>query len=77
MTDNPDALHRAKEAAGGVTNLARQIGITSQAISQWDRVPAERVLAVETATGVSRHDLRPDIYGPPPAATPATDQPGA
>lgn len=77
MSDTPDALHRAKQAAGGVNNLARQIGITSQAISQWDRVPAERVLAVETATGVSRHDLRPDIYGPaPPPAPPATDQPG-
>jgi DNA-binding transcriptional regulator YdaS (Cro superfamily) len=29
-----------------------------------------RVLAVEAVTGVSRHDLRPDIYGeataPPP-----------
>ena len=26
------------------------------------RVPAEYVLRIEAATGVSRHDLRPDIY---------------
>lgn len=26
------------------------------------RVPAEYVLKIEAATGVSRHDLRPDIY---------------
>lgn len=26
------------------------------------RLPAEHVLAVEAATGVSRHLLRPDIY---------------
>lgn len=38
------------------------IAITSQAISQWKRVPAERVLDVERVTGISRHDLRPDLY---------------
>lgn len=26
------------------------------------RVPAEHVLRIEAATGVSRHSLRPDIY---------------
>lgn len=26
------------------------------------RLPAEHVLAVEAMTGVSRHNLRPDIY---------------
>lgn len=26
------------------------------------RIPAERVLEIEAATGISRHDLRPDIY---------------
>jgi DNA-binding transcriptional regulator YdaS (Cro superfamily) len=36
--------------------------LTSQAISQWTRVPAERVLPVEAATGIPRHELRPDLY---------------
>ncbi len=58
------ALERAITEAGGTAALARTINVTPQAISQWDRVPAERALAVEQATGgkVTRHELRPDIY---------------
>lgn len=44
--------------------LANELGISAQAISQWKRVPVERVLEVERITGVSRHELRPDIYPP-------------
>ena len=59
-----DALERAITQVGGVAALARAINVTPQAVSQWDRVPAERALAVEKATDgkISRHDLRPDIY---------------
>jgi DNA-binding transcriptional regulator YdaS (Cro superfamily) len=45
--------------------LATDLGVTAPTISHWvfnNRVPAERVLAVEAATGISRHDLRPDLY---------------
>lgn len=60
---NSDGLTRAKEAVGGNTALARLLGgITPQAISQWRRVPVNRVLDVERVTKVSRHLLRPDIY---------------
>lgn len=65
------ALTKALEAAGGTVALARNLRITSQAVSQWKRVPAERVLDVERATGVPRCELRPDLYPPEPAATPA------
>lgn len=67
-------LIRAIELAGGPARLARELSerapdraLTLQAISQWDRVPAARVLDVEAVTGVSRHCLRPDIYGPAPS----------
>ncbi len=57
---------KAIEAAGGTIKLAKRLGITRQAVEQWCIVPAERVLAVEAASGVSRYLLRPDIYGPEP-----------
>jgi len=55
-------LDRAIDAAGGVAQLARKIGIAQPSVSNWTRVPAARVIAVETATGVSRQELRPDLY---------------
>lgn len=57
-----EAINRA----GGVVALASKLGITKGAVSQWDRVPDVHVLAVEAESGVSRHLLRPDVFGPPP-----------
>lgn len=55
-------LTRAIEAAGGVGALARSLGISQPSVSNWSRIPAERVIAVEGATGVPRALLRPDLY---------------
>ena len=55
-------LERAIEAIGGVGARARAIGVSQPAVSTWRRIPAERVLAVETVTGVARAALRPDLY---------------
>ncbi len=65
-------LQRAIDAAGSQAALSERIGASQQLISYWVKkatrgVPAEYVVAIEQATGVSRHDLRPDIYGPAPA----------
>ncbi|WP_375415238.1 Cro/CI family transcriptional regulator [uncultured Bradyrhizobium sp.] len=57
-------LEQAIRAAGGVASLARAIGIAQPSVSGWSRIPAERVLAVETLTRVHRFILRPDLYGP-------------
>jgi DNA-binding transcriptional regulator YdaS (Cro superfamily) len=62
MSDKNAALRRAIEAAGGLAKLAEPLGITVQAISQWDEVPPLRVLAVERVSGVPRSELRPDLY---------------
>jgi TorA maturation chaperone TorD len=55
-------LDRAIDAAGGVAQLARKIRISQPSVSNWSTIPAQRVIAVETATGVSRAELRPDLY---------------
>lgn len=59
------AIHRAVEAAGGQKALAAMVGVRYQAVQKWlrsGRVPAERVLTIEAQTGISRHELRPDLY---------------
>jgi TorA maturation chaperone TorD/DNA-binding transcriptional regulator YdaS (Cro superfamily) len=58
---NP-GLDEAIRVAGGVGALARKIGISQPSVSNWSHIPAERVLSVEAATGVSRAILRPDLY---------------
>ena len=58
-----DGLDRAIDAAGGIAQLARKRGISQPSVSNWTRVPAQRVVAVEAVTGVPRNDLRPDLYG--------------
>ena len=62
-------LDEAIRAAGGVGALARKIGISQPSVSNWARVPAERVLSVESATGVSRAVLRPDLYAEHPGTS--------
>src|SRR5262249_2960602 len=55
-------LEEAIRAAGGVSELARRLGIAQPSVSNWERVPAERVASVEEATGVDRARLRPDLF---------------
>lgn len=59
-----DAINKAIDKAGGLTELARRLGCKPQVISNWRArgIPAERVLQVEQASGVDRHELRPDLY---------------
>jgi TorA maturation chaperone TorD len=66
-------LREAIQAAGGVTELARRIGVSQPSISNWTHVPADRVLSVEAATGVTREALRPDLFGEQAGTIDATD----
>jgi TorA maturation chaperone TorD len=60
-------LEEAIRAAGGVGALAQRIGISQPSVSNWSRVPADRVISVETVTGVARGVLRPDLYATLPS----------
>jgi len=52
---------------GRQADLARKLGVSPQAVSQWVKgrrpVPVRLALMIERETGVSRHDLRPDVFG--------------
>jgi len=51
------------------TTLARALGIAQSVVAQWKMrglIPAKWCLRLEELTGVSRYDLRPDIYGRKP-----------
>lgn len=57
-------LERAISVAGSGKALALILGVTPMAVSYWKvrGVPARHALPIEKATGVSRHELRPDLY---------------
>lgn len=60
------ALAKAVRKAGSQSAFGRMIGRRQSSVHDWLRdkkpLPAEFVLKVEAETGISRHDLRPDIY---------------
>ena len=65
-----NGLTKAIKSAGNATKLAAMLGIKPMSISRWKNryngvVPAERVLPIFTITGVTPHELRPDLYPNP------------
>jgi DNA-binding transcriptional regulator YdaS (Cro superfamily) len=62
MQNLRQGVESAKQAVGGGSKLARALGLTRQAIYQWDSIPPDHVLKVEQVTGVPRSHLRPDLY---------------
>ena len=61
-------IHNAIEAVGGVANLARMLGVTTQAVCFWRdgkrKLPYQHCAVIEQETGglVSRRDLCPDDW---------------
>jgi len=67
-----NAVEQAIEKLGGVTKAAAALRVKNPSVvANWrrrGRVPPERVLEIEFLTGVSRHALRPDVFGRRPEA---------
>jgi DNA-binding transcriptional regulator YdaS (Cro superfamily) len=62
-----NSIEQAAFYAGGQSALARELGITHQAVQAWchkNRIPAEWVIQVEQIVKgkITRHELRPDLY---------------
>lgn len=66
MRDEP--VQKAINAVGSASELGKRLGITSQAISQWQRIPIRKLIEIEAATGIPREQLRPDLYRQPEVA---------
>lgn len=75
-----NALERAIKHVGGVTRMAEKLGLGQSVVSNWKlrgkpdgRVPAKHCIAVEEATSgkISRHELRPDVFGAKPSRSKA------
>lgn len=58
-------MDRIRAHPGLQAEIARALGITRGAVAKWKAIPPLRVLEIERLTGISKHDLRPDIYPPP------------
>lgn len=48
-----------------VSEMARFLGVTRQAIYAWRVVPWRRVSGVARYTGLKPWEIRPDLYPPP------------
>ncbi|ADU71522.1 YdaS family helix-turn-helix protein [Pantoea sp. At-9b] len=64
------ALNKAIKAAGSARALALKLGVSPMTVSYWQSrssgvVPAERVISIFQITGVTPHELRPDLYPSP------------
>lgn len=68
-----EALIRCRDAAGSDSALARELSeanpedaVTQPRVWRWvnqsKQMPGEYVLTAERLYGVSKHDLRPDLY---------------
>lgn len=71
MTDTTPILHepldRACKKVGGQNKMAGLLGVAQSTLWHWifrakRGVPAHYVLKIEAASGVSRHELRPDVF---------------
>jgi DNA-binding transcriptional regulator YdaS (Cro superfamily) len=47
---------------GSLAAMARELGVTIQAVSAWSRVPFKHLSRISRETGVPRQRLRPDLY---------------
>jgi Uncharacterized protein conserved in bacteria, prophage-related len=60
-------VSKAIEALGGISKAAAALGITNPSVvANWrmrNSIPARYVLKIEALTGISRHVLKPEIFG--------------
>lgn len=68
-------LSKAIQQAGGQSKLAAMMGISRSSVNRWlhkfdSRVPPERLIQIYQLTGVTPHELRPDLHPTPTSGIP-------
>ncbi len=71
-------LTKAIRQAGGQAKLASMLGISRSSVNRWlhkfdGRVPPERLIQIYKFTGVTPHELRPDLHPTPTSGIPEQD----
>lgn len=69
------ALQKAINRVGSQVKLASLLGISTQSVNRWKnryhgKVPSSRVIDIYKITGVTPHELRPDLYPYPSGSFP-------
>lgn len=70
FTESTLAVRRAVDLKGSQSALARDIGFSQGSVWRWlngTPIPAEAAIAIEKSTGVSKSQIRPDLFAPEPA----------
>ena len=78
LEPNMKALDKSICIVGGATRLAEKLNVSPMTVSHWRHrdngfVPANRVIPIFNATGVTPHELRPDLYLNPTDGLPAQE----
>ena len=63
MTEHPITAYRTKNNVT-LEKFGEPFSVNKTTVLRWEYrgVPAERVLEIERVHGISRHELRPDLY---------------
>ena len=59
------AIDKAINKAGTASRLAELLTVSPMTVSHWRNRYEDRVLPIFTVTGVTPHELRPDLYPNP------------
>lgn len=72
MSKPKNIVDRIVSDLGGLTKTAAALGLDNPSVvANWrtrGQVPYQRAVEIERLTGISRHELRPDIFGSHPEA---------
>jgi transposase-like protein len=57
------AMLKAFKATGlSKARIAHALGIQPQALTKWKKIPENRVRTIRELSGLSKHEIRPDLY---------------